>query len=409
MALMRAVPPVGDPLHDQLRRELTIGDAVALLEAITELSRAHTVDDVMKVHRTRARALIGADGVTFVLRDGDLCYYADEDAIAPLWKGRRFPARSCISGWCMEHAEVVAIPDVAVDPRIPQDAYAPTFVRSLAMVPVRREAPIAAIGAYWARLHRATPRELALLQALADGSAIALANVELLLEQENAIRAREEFVGIAAHELRTPLTALILALQGTSRRLEEGEPKQRIDRAAEIGRKLARLVERLLDLGSFMSGTVELRPERTDVGELVAGAVERFRETALGAGCELRAEIEPEVRAEVDRTRLDEVLDNLLGNACKYAAGRPIEVALHRSGHTAVIRVADHGIGVPREQRSRIFQRFVRAVPSRNFGGLGLGLYVANEIVRAHGGSIAVRDTPGGGATFTVELPIRRG
>jgi len=146
-----------------------------LAEAVQDLAAARELPDVMRIARTSARDLTGADGVTFVLRDGDRCYYADEDAIAPLWKGKRFPMSQCISGWVMLHARPVAIADVFDDPRVLHAAYRPTFVRSLAMMPVRDRDPIAAIGAYWARRHEATDAELRVLKVLADASALALA------------------------------------------------------------------------------------------------------------------------------------------------------------------------------------------------------------------------------------------
>src|SRR5262249_6503451 len=134
---------------------------------------------VMATVRDVARTLSGADGVTFVLRDGNECYYAEESAIASLWKGRRFPLEACISGWVMLHGRAVVIEDIYADPRIPVEAYRPTFVQSLAMVPVRREAPVAAIGAYWARRHHADDAQIATLQTLADAAALALENVTL--------------------------------------------------------------------------------------------------------------------------------------------------------------------------------------------------------------------------------------
>lgn len=126
-----------------------------------------------------ARRMIGADGATVVLRDGEHCYYADESAVSPLWKGRRFPMSACISGWVMLNKTAAVIPDIYRDTRIPADAYRPTFVNSLAMVPVRRAAPIAAIGNYWADNHEVTPPELGTLLALADAVAHTLADEKL--------------------------------------------------------------------------------------------------------------------------------------------------------------------------------------------------------------------------------------
>ena len=166
-------------------------DTASVDDLVLALSMARGLDEIMSIVRTRARALVGADGITFVLRDGDQCFYADEDAITPLWKGQRFPAETCISGWAMRHREVVTIEDIYADDRIPHAAYRPTFVRSLAMVPVRLDDPVAAIGAYWARRHRPGAEELATLQRIANGAAVAMTNVGLIAE---LVRAREEAV-----------------------------------------------------------------------------------------------------------------------------------------------------------------------------------------------------------------------
>lgn len=143
------------------------------------LARVRTVPELAAVVRTRARAAAGADGATFVLREDDRCFYVDEDAIAPLWKGQRFPIASCISGWAMLHDHSVVIPDITLDDRIPQDAYRPTFVRSLLMMPVGHDHPAAAIGIYWAHWHEATDEEQRRVRAVADAAAAALERIGL--------------------------------------------------------------------------------------------------------------------------------------------------------------------------------------------------------------------------------------
>jgi GAF domain-containing protein len=153
-----------------------------LLKTIGELASAPTVEDVARAVRLRARALVKADGVTFVLRENDSCYYLDEDAIAPLWKGSRFPLDSCISGWVILNSEIAVIPDIYSDPRIPHAAYRPTFVKSLAMVPVPQNNPVAAIGAYWSQVHEASWGEQYVLQALANAAGVALQDIRLYAE-----------------------------------------------------------------------------------------------------------------------------------------------------------------------------------------------------------------------------------
>jgi putative nucleotidyltransferase with HDIG domain len=157
-----------------------------LIGAIQQLSLARTLPDIQAVVRTAARRLTGADGATFVLRDGGNCFYADEDAISPLWKGQRFPLESCISGWAMLNHRPAVIADIYEDERIPHDAYRPTFVKSLAMVPIRELDPLGAIGNYWATTHEATGHEVQLLQALAESTAVALENVRAYTELDEA-------------------------------------------------------------------------------------------------------------------------------------------------------------------------------------------------------------------------------
>jgi GAF domain-containing protein len=151
---------------------LNSSDALDL--TIRRLSLCQNLDEVMAVIRTAARQMVGADGATFVLRDGDHVYYADEDAIRPLWKGRRFPMTACISGWSILHRVAVMIPDVYLDERIPHDAYGPTFVKSLVITPIGKEEPIGAIGCYWSVRYWATAEEMTTLQDLANATAVAL-------------------------------------------------------------------------------------------------------------------------------------------------------------------------------------------------------------------------------------------
>jgi GAF domain-containing protein len=148
-------------------------------ETLTALAEAATLDEVGEIVRKEARRRTGAQGATFVLRENDQCFYADEDAIAPLWKGQRFPITACISGWSMLNDEIAVVPDIAHDERIPLEAYRPTFVRSLVMVPVGSPTPVAAIGFYWARRHQATPDEIARMQALAAPTAEAIRRIGL--------------------------------------------------------------------------------------------------------------------------------------------------------------------------------------------------------------------------------------
>jgi two-component sensor histidine kinase len=159
-----------------LQDEITAPDTglMTLIETIEALSATRTISEVADVVRKAARRISGADGVAFVLRDNEQCWYFDEDAIGPLWKGKRFPLTACISGWAMLNRQTVVIPDIYLDDRIPHDAYRPTFVKSLVMTPVRMEDPVAAIGAYWAESHTPSPETVQKLQVIARATASAL-------------------------------------------------------------------------------------------------------------------------------------------------------------------------------------------------------------------------------------------
>jgi two-component system CheB/CheR fusion protein len=144
---------------------------MAVLSSPSGLRNHPELARVLDIVRTVARNLIGADGVTVVVRDGNDCVYIEEDAIGPLWKGQRFPIGQCVSGWVITHNSAAVIPDIHADDRVLQAAYRPTFVRSMAMVPVGNP-PIAAIGAYWASAHTATDSQMDILAAIGDSALI---------------------------------------------------------------------------------------------------------------------------------------------------------------------------------------------------------------------------------------------
>jgi len=150
-----------------------------IVASVQELSLARDLETLMFIVRKSARKLTAADGVSFVLKDKDLCFYADEDAISPLWKGQRFPASSCISGWVMENRKPASIRDIYKDDRIPFDVFRPTFVKSLLMMPIRTEEPIGAIGCYWKEEYDASAEEIRYMQALADIAAVSFERLQI--------------------------------------------------------------------------------------------------------------------------------------------------------------------------------------------------------------------------------------
>lgn len=389
-----------------------------LIEAIQALSFAREVATVCDIVRVAARELTGADGATFVLRDRDHCYYVDEHAIAPLWKGKRFPLDACISGWVMRHGQAVAIPDIYADQRIPVEAYRPTFVKSMAMVPIRTTAPIGAIGNYWANEHVATESELRLLQALADSTSVALENIQIHNELEQRVRDRtmklqlanselEAFSYSVSHDLRAPLATV----SGFAQLLEADSTLQRnprlqrfVTRISEAAERMKTLINELLKLSQMTRG--ELQCEAVNLSEIARAAFDALDES-FGAYQGI-IEIENDVRAFGDPALLRIVLDNLLSNARKYSSKQPMPVI--RFGTTAtpdtptVYFVQDNGAGFDMQSAGRLFLPFHRLHSPTEFPGTGIGLTTVQRIVQKHGGRIWAEAAPERGATFYYTL-----
>ncbi|NYJ10902.1 signal transduction histidine kinase [Rhizobium leguminosarum] len=161
----------------------------SLTKAISGIARARSIDEVIATIRASARALIGCEGITVIRREGDLCHYIEEDAIGPLWKGQKFPATACLSGWSMINRQTVIVPDIDKDDRIPHELYGGTFVRAVAMAPIRRYDPVGAIGAYWSKPYEPTQWEVETLEALAEAAATAVEHIGFAAPQELAKRA----------------------------------------------------------------------------------------------------------------------------------------------------------------------------------------------------------------------------
>ncbi len=195
-----------------------------VLNASERLVMAESVDEVVAVLRDVARATVGADGVAIVIQDDGRCSYIAEDAVSPLWQGQTFPADHCISGWVMHRGETVAIPDVRADPRIPQDAYAPTFVRSLVMAPIGRPVPVAALGAYWSQVRTHDDDTVKRLESLARLATIAIENARLTQARNRAAArgaAQNRILELAVEE--TPLN---VALDAIVREVEALSPSR---------------------------------------------------------------------------------------------------------------------------------------------------------------------------------------
>jgi PAS domain S-box-containing protein len=226
-----------------------------------------------------------------------------------------------------------------------------------------------------------------------------------------SVRARDDFLAIASHELKTPLAALLMQIQGLQRSVRAERHRnvvERLAKAAKSGLRLERLVNQLLEVSRITVGSLRLEPRLLDLGDVVRDVVARLTgPNAPAAGCVL-LRCEPRVHGRWDRVRMEQVVDNLVSNALKYGRGEPVEVDLHVEGDDAVLVVTDHGIGIDEESQGKIFEKFERAVPTHDFGGFGLGLWISRQVVEASGGKIDAQSVPGYGSTFTVRLPMRR-
>ncbi len=387
-----------------------------LVSVVQDLSLARDVPAIQAIARRAARDLTGADGATFVLRDEDRCYYADEDAIAPLWKGQRFPMQSCISGWVMWNRQAVVIPDIYADPRIPVDAYRPTFVKSLAMVPIRTVDPIGAIGNYWAQQRTATPEEVKLLQALADSTSIAMESAQLYQDLERRVRDRtaalelinhelEAFSYSVSHDLRAPLRSIAgfaqILLEEHSKELSD-EAKHCIDRVVSSGRRMGELIDALLSLARV--SRTEPRYTRVDLSALA-------REIALeieGDAPTIFA-IEDGLQVHGDTALLRTALENLLRNAWKFTRGRAapsIRFERVAGADEPTFAVRDNGAGFDMQYAKKLFAPFQR-LHGAEFEGTGIGLSIVHRVIRRHDGRVWAEGTVDRGATIFFTLPHR--
>jgi PAS domain S-box-containing protein len=241
------------------------------------------------------------------------------------------------------------------------------------------------------------------------------ARARLYRKAQEEVRERDEFLSIASHELRTPVTALKLQLQLFQRYVDRAsvvlprEMHEKMEALERQIRRIALLVNELLDLSRLRLGKIELRREEFDLAELAREIIAQLQSEFDLAGSRVELRANGPVKGSWDRLRLGQVLTNLLANAVKFGKGKPILVVVEsveeNGAALALLEVRDQGIGIAPEHQARVFDRFERAVPAEHFGGLGLGLYIARQIVEAHGGEIRVDSAPGAGSTFRVELP----
>lgn len=382
-----------------------------LVDVVQELSRARDLDTVVEIVRHAAREISGADGATFVLREGDLCHYVDENAISPLWKGKRFDMNLCISGWAMMHGQPVVIEDIYEDHRIPRDVYKLTFVKSLLMVPIRSESPIGAIGNYWANRYMPSPEEVAVIQALADVTSVAMENVQLYSDLEERVRRRTRELELAneelqafsysvSHDLRAPLASILQVFE----LLQEGllsydEFREKAGLLRDQVENMDELIQSLLHLSS--ASRKPLKREETDLSALATEILSDL--AAADSDHRVDVRVAPDLRATVDAGLARIALTNLLSNAWKYSrhvTSPCIEFDLCTGQGEPVFYIRDNGVGFDMDKADRLFRAHARLHTDAQFEGTGIGLATVARIIERHGGRIRAESGPDNGATF---------
>lgn len=389
-----------------------------LIDSIQQLSASQTLDTVQDIVAKSARKLIGADGATLVLRDDDNCFYVNEDAIQPLWKGKRFTMKSCISGWVMENKKSVVIEDIFVDERIPQDVYSPTFVKSLAMVPVNISEPIGAIGNYWKETYAPTAIEMQLLQTLADAAARAIENIQLYSELEDRVKRRtqqlhtvnkelETFTYSVSHDLKAPLrgidgySKLLLDEYGDSLN-EEAAHFIKTIRSSTLQMNL--LIEDLLSYSRLERS--HFKQEKIALKSFTETLVSNFGEEIKKDRFEVDINI-PDVEIFTDSTGLTIILRNFIENAIKFTREKPnpkLEINVSENPENWIIAVKDNGVGFDMKYHDRIFEIFQRLHRAEDFPGTGIGLAMVAKAAQRMGAKTRAESIPGKGSTFFIEI-----
>lgn len=428
--------------EDQARQSRLVAERWArLAHAIERLAGARSLDAVIDILRSTARRIVGADGIAIVLRDGDLCHYVAEDSMEPLWAGQRFPAETCVSGWAMKHAQTVAIPDILVDPRVPQDAYRTTFVRSMAMVPIGMPDPVAAVGAYWSDSGQPSGDEIALLESLTRAAATSLENGRLLgsLEQlNNALEARVaertaeleraqevlrqtqkmeaigQLTGNVAHDFNNLLSPI---MGGLDLILSRGASTESAMRSANIAMDAAERAKTLVQRLLAFARRQPLQPTTLPLSELVED-MRPLLVTTLGTRIGLKTDVEPglpDVRA--DRHQLEMAVLNLAVNGRDAMAdGRKLTVSARLGGTLrpaglpqgdfVCLTVSDEGSGMDQATLARAIEPFFSTKSAGH--GTGLGLSMVHGLANQLGGALDIASAPGEGTSVTLWLPVAK-
>ncbi len=398
-------------------------ERLTAVQMVTEAALAHLrLADLLTALLARIAEALAVDAVTVLLpQDGELIARAALGVDDELRRAIRVPLHDGFAGRIATDRQPAALEEADESEPLRNLVWSGKL-KSVFGVPMIVEGRVVGVLLVGSHQHRSFKGgDVDLLRVVADRAALAIDHARLYEAERQArteaeqagqaVELREEFMSIASHELRTPLTS-VLGLTGLLLRTIEqtGEIDgdvlvKRLTAIERQARRLNRLVSELFDTSRIESGKLTLDPTNVDLAQVVRSAVETLDHTV--AGHRVRVETRGRVPVSADALRIEQVITNLIDNALKYGGPEePVEVIVEPAGARARLVVRDHGPGIPPEARGRIFERFFRGHTRDHRSGLGLGLYISQQIVEQHHGSIEARFPPGGGTEFEVCLPL---
>jgi light-regulated signal transduction histidine kinase (bacteriophytochrome) len=368
------------------------------------------------------RKITGADSVAYIVQEGDQCFFADEDATQPLWKGSQFHIHQRVEGTSIQSKQTVYIEDIYTDDRTAAEVYRSTPFKSLAVIPVCNGDKTGAIGIYWCNTRPSSAEELTLLHSLADIASAALVNIGILHQQEKTTaqldnlkkeydilnKEFESFSYSISHDLRAPLRAII----GFSKMLDEDYSNVLDAEGARIlgvvqrnAFKMENLIDDLLVLSRV--GRKEIVKIVIDTPRLVHSTIHEINNSVSHKSIIQIGTLLPSL---ADYTLLSQVWMNLLLNAIKFSSKKEapfIDIGSYTTGTHIVYFVKDNGVGFDMAYADKLFGVFQRLHKPAEFEGAGIGLALAQRIITKHGGSIWAEASVNEGATFYFSLPAQ--
>lgn len=232
---------------------------------------------------------------------------------------------------------------------------------------------------------------------------------------QKEIRSRDEFLSIASHELKTPLTSMLLQTQHALHSIRNVSLAhfsiesllKMLESVENQTKRLSKMINDFLNISLINTGNLQLEYDEVDLNKLVQDVINEFSPKIKEEEYILTYFQEDKITGLWDKVRIEQVVSNILSNALKYGSGKPIEITVRSNYSKAQVIIKDHGIGVPKDKQKKVFQLFERGVPQEEYKGLGVGLFITREIVRAHQGELTFSSKPRHGSVFTINLPIR--